>query len=154
VCINELIEQLMEELVPQAEENALYFQKELPGKRLFIHADPDKIVRVFENLLGNAIKYSHKPGKIIVKARATDSNVQISIENYSDELTSEELERLFDRFYKHDESRSMAAEGSGLGLAITKSIVELHNGKVWAECEDELIRFLVQLPIVTNRPII
>ncbi|MCR8994382.1 HAMP domain-containing sensor histidine kinase [Brevibacillus laterosporus] len=146
VDILEMLEQLMEELVPQAEEEGLSFRKNYAVDHLFVHVDADKIVRVFDNLLINAIKYSDKPGEILINAEQRGSSIRISIGNKSPKLTPQELERLFERFYKVDESRSMVKEGSGLGLAIAKSIVELHCGKIWAESHDNMILFYVELP--------
>ncbi|TPG71053.1 sensor histidine kinase [Brevibacillus laterosporus] len=142
----EMLEQLMEELVPQAEEEDLFFQKNFPLEHLLVHVDADKMVRVFDNLLINAIKYSDKPGEIQVSAEQSGGSIRISIGNKGANLTSLELDRLFERFYKVDESRSMAKEGSGLGLAIAKSIVELHSGKIWVESRDNMIFFYVELP--------
>ncbi|WP_223553045.1 sensor histidine kinase [Lysinibacillus sphaericus] len=147
VCINELLDQLIEELIPQAEENHRSFTKNFSEERIFTTVDSEKIVRVFDNLLMNAIKYSTGDGKIFVSLERQEGNVQICVANESDEFTSEELMNLFERFYKKDQSRTSVAEGSGLGLAIAKSIVELHGGKIDAKYADHLLKFFIELPV-------
>ena len=67
------------------------------------------------------------------------------MKNRGEDIPKEKLERLFDRFYRVDESRNTEMGGSGLGLAISKNIVELHNGLIWAECDNEEISFFVKL---------
>lgn len=150
VCINEMLDQLIEELVPQAEEHGLSFLKEFPDERIQAIVDPEKIVRVFENLLMNAIKYSMDDGEIKVSLQKEQDNIKISIENPSEEFTQQELENLFERFYKKDQSRSRVSEGSGLGLAIAKSIIELQGGEIRAEYEDGVVMFIILLPTVTK----
>ncbi|MEH7189799.1 HAMP domain-containing sensor histidine kinase [Bacillus toyonensis] len=148
VCINELLEQLIEELVPQAEEHGLAFVKKFPEERAYATVDSEKMVRVFDNLLMNAIKYSKDDGEIKVSLQRQRKDIQIVIANHSEEFTREELGNLFERFYKKDQSRSRVTEGSGLGLAIAKSIVELQGGSIRAEYEDGIIQFIVALPII------
>ncbi|MGE7695116.1 HAMP domain-containing sensor histidine kinase [Lysinibacillus sp. NPDC094177] len=147
VCINELLDQLIEELIPQAEENHRTFNKNFSEERIFATVDSEKIVRVFDNLLMNAIKYSTGDGEIFVSLERKEGNVQICVANESNEFTSEELTSLFDRFYKKDPSRTSVAEGSGLGLAIAKSIVELHSGKIDAKYTDGMLQFIIELPV-------
>ncbi|WP_410985673.1 ATP-binding protein [Bacillus cereus] len=151
VCMNELLDQLIEELVPQAEEHSLVFVKKFPEERVYAAVDSEKIVRVFENLLMNAIKYSKDDGEIKVSLERQRRTIQISVANYSEELTREELGNLFERFYKKDQSRSRVIEGSGLGLAIAKSIVELQDGEIRAEYGDGVIQFIVSLPVIEGK---
>lgn len=150
VCLNDLLEQLMEELVSYVNSNELELTSAFPREKLFVHVDVDKMIRVFENLLANAIKYSTKPGEIKVAMKEKDGLAEVCVTNKGEPLSQSELSRLFDRFYRVDESRSSENGGSGLGLAIAKSIVELHNGHVWAESENEEIRFYVQLRLVNK----
>ncbi|TQR35390.1 HAMP domain-containing histidine kinase [Lysinibacillus sphaericus] len=147
ICMNELLDQLIEELIPQAEENHRTFIKNFSEERIFATVDSEKIVRVFDNLLMNAIKYSKGDGEIFVSLERKESFVQICVANESNEFTSEELMSLFERFYKKDQSRTSVAEGSGLGLAIAKSIVELHGGKIDAKYKDGTLQFIIELPV-------
>lgn len=146
VCLNELVDQLIEETVPLGEETGLAFVKEMTHERIIVNVDADKLVRVVDNLLTNAITYSASPNEIRVSLHSREHQAIVQIENYNDSLTDEEIPRLFERFYRADPSRSTAG-GSGLGLAIAKSIIELHGGKIWAEREGNIIRFAFSLPL-------
>jgi signal transduction histidine kinase len=145
VNINELIEQLVEELIPIFDENNIEIIKNIPSEKLYLNIDSDKMVRVFENILMNAVKYGYKPGQVTVNVYKQQSKLIISISNRGDHIEEEELEKLFDRFYRVDKARSTASGGSGLGLAIAKSIVELHHGSIWAKSEGNLTTFIVEL---------
>jgi signal transduction histidine kinase len=148
VCVNELLEQLTEELVTYAEENGLKLERNIASERMILSMDASKMIRVFENLLGNAVKYSSNPGIVKVSLTREQDWAKVTITNQGDPIPQEELPRLFDRFYRVDASRSSVSGGSGLGLAIAKSIVEAHHGEIWAECEDGEIRFCVRLRLV------
>lgn len=147
VCINELLEQLLEEMVSYAEDNELNIVRAFPPEKLKVNIDADKMIRVFDNLLTNAVKYSRKPGTIRVLLFRESDSVTVRISNNGTPLTKEETERLFDRFYRIDPSRSSETGGSGLGLAIAKSIIDYHGGDIWAECEGDEIRFWVRLKL-------
>lgn len=147
VCINELLEQLIEELIPISEENKLEFLKDISHEKIMVNIDPDKMVRVFENILMNAIRYSYKPGEIKVKLFKESNKVIILVQNKGDNIPQEEIPNLFERFYRVEKSRSMDTGGSGLGLAIAKSIINLHDGEIWAECDGNEITFGVKLTV-------
>lgn len=148
LCLKELLEQLAEELVTYAEENEITLERSFPPGKLMVDVDASKMIRVFENLLSNAIKYSKKPGSIqLSMAVEQDSFVQVTVSNLGDPIPEEDLDRLFDRFYRVDASRSSDTGGSGLGLAIAKSIVETHGGQIWAESDQKEIRFCVRLKL-------
>lgn len=147
VCVNELLDQLTEELVTYAEENGLTLERDITPERIVLPMDASKMIRVFENLLGNAVKYSRKPGTVTVRLVRESEWAKVVIANRGDPIPEEELPRLFDRFYRVDASRSSATGGSGLGLAIAKSIVEAHHGEIWAESEGEEVRFCVRLQL-------
>ncbi|MFE5317990.1 ATP-binding protein [Paenibacillus sp. NPDC056579] len=148
VAINELLDQLLEEFVTPAEEQQLTIQRHIPKEKILVKIDVDKMIRVFENLLTNAIKYSVKPGKITVMVKQDLRYVTIRFSNRSEMLEESEIKQLFDRFYRVDVSRSSNTGGSGLGLAIAKSIVESHDGAIWAEQSDEQIHFYVKIKLI------
>ncbi|KZE73650.1 histidine kinase [Paenibacillus elgii] len=149
VVINEVLEQLLEEYVTLSEEQQLTLIRSLPQERLMARIDVDKMIRVFENLLGNAIKYSPKPGVITFGMIRENGHAIIRISNKADALTRDELEQLFDRFYRVDKARTSETGGSGLGLAIARSIVESHEGSIWAESENGEIHFYVKLKLAS-----
>ncbi|WP_423791718.1 ATP-binding protein [Lysinibacillus fusiformis] len=150
VCVNELLDQLMEELVPLAEEKQRIFMKHFSEEKIFAALDSEKIVRVFDNLLINAINYSADDGKIMVSLEGQDDHMRICVANQSDAFTTEELDSLFERFYKKDQARTNVTEGSGLGLAIAKSIVELHGGTIHAKYKNETLYFIITLPLAAS----
>ncbi|MCT4620275.1 MAG: HAMP domain-containing histidine kinase [Marinisporobacter sp.] len=143
VNLNEFLEQLIEEFVPIFEENNLQLEKKIIEEKINILIDPDKMVRVFENLLMNAVKYSFKPGKIKISIYKDDHYGVVCIQNKGKNIPEEEIPYLFERFYKGDKSRTSEDEGTGLGLAIAKNIVEIQEGNIWATCEKEDISFFV-----------
>lgn len=147
VCINKLLDQLIEEITPQAKNQSLSIVKSFPDEPLYAFVDSEQTVRLFENLLMNAINYSKDNGDIQVSLRKYQHQIEISIANQSDEFTKEELESLFERFYKKDYSRNKVTGGSGLGLAIAKSIVELHGGEIKAEYGNGVVNFIILLPM-------
>ncbi|MGL4774302.1 MAG: sensor histidine kinase [Clostridium sp.] len=147
VNIVEFIAQLIDELTPLFEENDLEVMSTLRDEKILVNVDINKMLRVFENLLTNAIKYSYKPGTVIVGLYENNGSVTISIKNKGNHIEEAKLDKLFDRFYRVDESRNAESGGSGLGLAISKNIVELHGGKIWAECYGNDINFYVRLKV-------
>ncbi|GAA0075999.1 HAMP domain-containing sensor histidine kinase [Clostridium sp. CTA-5] len=115
--------------------------------KLIINADAGKLVRAFENLLSNSIKYG-KDGyyvDVITKIEANMAVVQVI--NYGQSISTIDLPYIFDRFYRVEKSRNSSIGGSGLGLAITKNIIELHNGTIEAYSDDNRTIFEVKLPV-------
>lgn len=148
VALNEFIEQLLEEMVPIFEENNLKAIKEISKEKLIVDVDINKILRVFENLIMNAVKYSYKPSNITIKLYRETSYAVVAVENLGEHIDSMELEKIFERFYRIEKSRSTCTGGSGLGLAIARGIVELHGGEISAKCDGELISFIVKLETI------
>lgn len=112
-----------------------------------IYADPEKIARVFGNLLKNAASYSYPNTNIIVSAIQKEQHIIISFQNSGKTIPEKKLSSLFDKFYRLDEARASDTGGTGLGLAIAKEIVLLHGGTIEAHSELDHITFTVQLPV-------
>ncbi len=113
--------------------------------------DPDRILQAIRNILDNSIRYSPKGSEILIQAKQQQGYVQLSITDNGPGLSSEELEKIFQRFYRTDSARTRDIEGSGLGLAISQSIIEQHKGKVWAENHNAKgLKLVILLPIVRN----
>lgn len=112
-----------------------------------ICADPEKMARVFGNILKNAAAYSYPNTKIIVSAMRKEQHIIITFQNKGKTIPTEKLSSLFDKFYRLDEARISDTGGTGLGLAIAKEIVLLHGGTIEAHSEHETVTFIVQLPI-------
>ena len=146
--IIEFLSQIIEEYVPIFEENNLSLEKKFLDDKIMVEIDPVKMVRVFENLFSNAIKYSVKPGEVKISQYTEGDYCIISIKNKGEYIPKEKVERLFDRFYRVDEARNSNIKGSGLGLAISKNIVDLHKGMIFAKSNGNEITFFVKLKIV------
>ncbi len=113
-----------------------------------IEADPDMINQVFYNLVDNAVKFTDYGGTISVKTETDGEYFTAYLKNTGKGISPEDLERIFDRFYKADKSRSLDAKSAGLGLFIVKSIVELHDGKIYADSvQNEFTQFTVKLKV-------
>ena len=100
-----------------------------------VMADPDAMNQVFGNLIENSIKYAKEGKRVRVGARELGSEVQFTVQDFGPGISSEHIERIFERFYRVDKARSRESGGTGLGLAIVKHIVHAHGGRVWAESE-------------------
>ena len=148
VNIVEFLSQIIEEYIPVFEENQIEVVKKFIDEKSVVEIDAGKMVRVFENLFSNAIKYSFKPGEVVVSTYEDNGYVNIVIKNKGESIPKEKVERLFDRFYRVDEARNSNTKGSGLGLAISKNIVELHKGKIWAECVGNDVSFFIKLKCI------
>ena len=98
-----------------------------------IKGDRESIKKVFIILLDNAIKYTNKNGKIDVELIKDKNKIKLKIKNTGEGIKKEDLDKIFERFYRLDTSRARDTGGYGLGLSIAKSIVESHNGKIYAE---------------------
>lgn len=143
VELGSLLEQLVGEYVPIFSEERLTIKRDIE-QGIEVEVDIEKIVRVFENILMNAKKYSAKPSEIHVELYEKNHKAVVSISNRTAKIPVGNLELLFEKFYRADISRK-DSDGAGLGLAIAKRIVELHGGRIWAEYKDEHITFNVEL---------
>ncbi len=126
-----LIEQVLARFEPRARAKGLELEPRLPSALPPIVCDPERIGQVLSNLLDNAIKFTPPGGHITVSLEATENAVRVAVSDTGPGIPSDDLDRIFERFYKADRSRS--ASGSGLGLAIVKHLIQLHGGTVWAE---------------------
>lgn len=97
--------------------------------------DRNRLLQVFDNLLGNAIKFSPDGGQIVVTLKDTETEVQVSISDQGIGIPKDQHEQIFERFYQVDGSARRHYGGAGLGLAIVKRLVEAHEGEVWVESE-------------------
>ncbi len=119
----------------------------LPQNPLHILGDEDALLQILENLLSNAIKYSPAGGIIALEARLLDQEVVISVRDPGMGIPAHELNRIFDRFYRLDNSDRRSIGGTGLGLALVKELVTEHSGRVWAESgQGPGTTFFVALP--------
>lgn len=113
---------------------------------LAVYADPDKLARVFNNILKNAVAYSDPGTAIHIRAWKEQNEVYVAVENHGKTIPKHKLESIFEKFYRLDTSRSSNTGGAGLGLAIAKEIVEAHGGRISVRSEAGTTVFEVALP--------
>lgn len=144
-----LLEQITDEFYPLLEDKDLKLEAEIaPG--LAAMGDADKLARVFDNVLRNAVSYSHQGETIRLTAALEEGKVHIRIANRGLGIPEKELSNIFDRFYRLDAARSTRTGGAGLGLAIAKEIVDDHGGSIAAESTGEDTIFHIVLPAWTS----
>ncbi len=146
VNLTRLLEQLTYEFKPMLLEKNLKCELEI-APNIMVRCDADKMQRVFDNLLRNAVNYSFDDGTIRIAATQNKNNFSIKFTNCGNTIPQEKLERIFEQFYRLDTARSSRSGGAGLGLAIAKEIVELHHGTITAKSENEVIEFEVAIPL-------
>ncbi|WP_366031253.1 vancomycin resistance histidine kinase VanS [Enterococcus sp.] len=139
-----MLEQLTFEFLPLLEEKNLSWQLNLQ-KNVFATVDTEKIARVFDNLIRNAINYSYPDTPLFLELIETDS-ILIRLTNRGKTIPTEMILRLFEPFYRMDSSRATATGGTGLGLPIAKEILQASGGEIWAESKEETIVFTISLP--------
>lgn len=152
IDIFQLLDQLLFEFEPIAQENEITIVKEIGSSPAITLIDSEKIARAIDNLLMNALKYSEKPGTVRVMMKSDHRHIIIEIENKGNPLTEEQEHKLFERFYKVDHSRSSEGiqSGAGLGLSIARNIVELHGGTLTLQHRNRLFTFHLRLPLREN----
>lgn len=145
--IVKLLSQLLEEAYPNfVEKNLSYdLQSNVPAKT--ISADGNLLARLFDNLIGNAIKYGADGKRVLVKSHAEDDTVTVSVTNYGYVIPADELPLLFNKFYRVEQSRSTTTGGTGLGLAIAKEIVDMHGGTISVSSDLNGTVFTVKLQV-------
>ncbi len=147
IDLNMMIAQITDEFYPMLQEKNLTVDIDII-EHIIMFADSDKIARVFDNLLKNAVNYSYENTMIRIGARIRRDKVIIKFRNKSDEIPADKLERLFDKFYRADTSRTSSTGGSGLGLAIAKQLTELHGGTIRAKSSADYTDFTVAIPYI------
>ncbi|MFK5952789.1 MAG: HAMP domain-containing sensor histidine kinase [Desulfobacterium sp.] len=130
VNMTSLMDHVLEDYNELLASKTIRLEKKLE-KDLFIQGDSEKLYRLFINLVDNSIKYNlEKDGVIIVEGKKTNRGIVLEISNTGHPIPEEDLELIFEQFYRVEKSRSTTHGGSGLGLAIAKKIVELHGGAI------------------------
>ncbi|WP_127589700.1 sensor histidine kinase [Paenibacillus lautus] len=143
----QFMRQLIEEFVPALEKSGMEC-KLAAEEDLVIRADGAQLVRAYENLITNAIRYGESGKRIDIAVRSDGNQVSISFTNYGDPIPERDLPFIFDRFYRVEASRSKQTGGTGLGLAITKSIVEVQGGEIRVRSDRQRTIFESRFPKV------
>ena len=146
VPVYEMVDEAIERVYDQSEAKEVDIVHDV-SKKMVVLCDRDKARRVLINLIHNAVKWSPPGETITVHAHNDDEEVVINVMDNGPGVAPEQTERIFERFYQVDASRS-GGEGTGLGLAICKHIVEAHGGRIWAESNKQQPggRFYFTLP--------
>lgn len=143
VDIFQLLQQALAEYNETMKESSLTFRVATPKSPIFTYVDGQKMWRVFDNLIGNVLKYSMENTRVYVSVVYEKQKVLISFKNVSKYELGGNIEELFERFKRGDTSRH--TDGSGLGLAIAKSIVDLHEGNLEIDVDGDLFKVTIEL---------
>ena len=138
----QLSDELSPVFAPRGNTVALHLAEDMT-----VEADPEKLARVFSNILKNAASYSHPRTEFTISAEKSEHEVIIQFQNSGEDIPGEALASLFDKFYRADKSRSSDTGGTGLGLAIAKEIVILHGGTIGASSKNHVVTFTISLPL-------
>jgi len=130
VGVSELVSQAAETLAPIAAQAEVELHMSLPDRLPQVDVDPDRLVQVLSNLIGNAIKYTPRGGSVRVAAEADQDIVRVTIADTGIGISEHELPQVFDRFWQ---SKRTNRSGAGLGLAIARGIVRSHGGRIWID---------------------
>ena len=144
--LSRMLDQTVSEFYPILTEKNLTWNVDI-APDVWILCDRDKLARVFDNLIRNAVAYSYENSEISLSMETQKYKVEIILKNSGKTIPPQKLAHIFEQFYRADSSRSSSIGGSGLGLAIAKEILELHGGMVQAFSKDETIAFVLSLPL-------
>lgn len=143
-----MLEQLGASFELEAQKKDMKITVTKPDQPLYMEADAEKLARVYNNLITNALKYGRGGKNIYLKAeKLDDETIQSSVANDGEPIPPKSLSHIFDRFYRAERSRSRETGGTGLGLAITQSIVELHHGYIFVTSDKKMTRFIMRFPV-------
>lgn len=149
----ELLNQVATGFQVAAEEAGMELIVDTPDQlKIEMQGDTDKLVRVVENLIANAVKYGRGGSQIVIKVVPDRLGATFSVANNGEPIPEQALPNLFERFYRLEASRSLDTGGSGLGLAIAKGIIDLHHGTISVTSDPSWTTFTVWLPSTFQQP--
>ena len=132
--LRQIAEAVIDLLVPQLKEKSINVQTRLPQQLPLVLADKTQIQRVLINLMGNAIKFvSQNTGQIRISSFEFSDNIQIDVSDNGTGMSEHDASRIFDEFYRVDNTINQKVKGTGLGLTLVKNIIQAHQGKIWVE---------------------
>lgn len=150
IDLSMMLYQMVDEFSPIFAEKGLTASTDIPAG-IQIIADTDKLARVFDNLLRNAVNYSYPETNIHIYVNTDERGITVNVRNSGDEIPPQKIERIFEKFFRVDAARGSQRGGAGLGLAIAKHIVELHGGEIWVRSNKDYTEFSVWLPRESRR---
>lgn len=145
IDLSTMLVQQLAGFYPLVEKKDITLQETIQSN-IYIQGDFDKLLRVFDNLMRNAINYSLEHTQIRILMELANQEVIITYQNVGEEIDEETISHLFDKFYRASTARTTTNGGAGLGLAIAKEIVHLHHGEINAKAKDNVITFEIHLP--------
>jgi signal transduction histidine kinase len=148
IILNQILADLMDSLAPAAEERGIEMTPDFNGVAILDWGVPPDLIHAFENLIYNAIKYSHEGGSVTVQLETNGGDAQVRVVDRGIGIPEDLLDDVFFEFVRAPNAKHHASEGTGLGLAITREVVEAHGGSVAAESSPEPgTTFRVRLPL-------
>lgn len=151
--MTQLVEQLAADFELEASKKGMTIHVETSSPSLIMEGDTEKLVRVFNNLLSNALKYGKGGKQIVIEVEKVGTEAVITVRNDGPQIPQKSLDQLFDRFYRVEESRSQETGGTGLGLAIAQGIIALHGGYIYAKSDKQWTSFIIHLPIKRSKTV-
>ncbi len=148
--LNVFVPQLVDEFYPSFIDHQLECQTDFYEGALNIEGNGELLARAIGNLLSNAVKYGADGKLVEVQTGLAENRAFVAIVNYGKIIPAKDLDKIFDKFYRVEGSRSLKTGGTGLGLAIAKNIVNLHDGVIWATSDESGTRFQIELPVMKN----
>jgi two-component system phosphate regulon sensor histidine kinase PhoR len=146
--LRRMLNEVLAKIRPQVEEKRLALEVTLPEKMPEPEMDKDKIATVLVNLLGNAVKYTPPNGRVAFRVNITDKHIEVSVTDTGVGIAADELEKVFEKFYRSSDPRVQEQTGTGLGLALSQEVVRLHGGKITVESElNKGSTFTMTLPL-------
>ncbi|MGZ9143322.1 MAG: sensor histidine kinase, partial [Candidatus Binatia bacterium] len=133
--IEPLIKRAVAEITPLVEAKQIRFESALDGPTPALRLDPERMLQVLRNLMGNAVKFTPKGGQVSIAVKRRDGIVEVSVKDSGPGIPSESLESIFEKFSQGSHAGAIHRQGTGLGLAIAKNIISSHGGNIWAESQ-------------------
>ena len=133
--VKDMLDSVIDIITPQAKEKNIALKINVKVKPDRIKADPAQMERVFVNLLGNAIKFTPEKGRITISCHENKDLVEFSVEDTGIGIPREDVEKVFEEFFRSDNALDQKVKGTGLGLSLVKKIIEAHKGRIWVESE-------------------
>jgi signal transduction histidine kinase/DNA-binding response OmpR family regulator/ligand-binding sensor domain-containing protein len=128
--------------------NDAAFDAQSGESAIYAYFDPDKMEKVFYNLLSNAFKFTPEGGRINIIAAASDQTIEIGVSNSGPGIPEDQLPHIFDRFYQVEDGSTRQYEGTGIGLALAKELIEMHHGQISVESvEGKMTTFTIKIPL-------
>ncbi|MCM1025354.1 MAG: HAMP domain-containing histidine kinase [Roseburia sp.] len=141
-----MLVQMTDEFYPILQQHQNTIRTELPEGGLWVYADAEKLARVFNNILKNAVAYSYPGTEIQILCQTVGERVRLTFRNRGKTIPAQKLDSIFEKFFRLDDARGTNNGGAGLGLAIAREIVTLHGGEIRAVSDNETTDFIVELP--------